>query len=60
MVTSNVGRLWRDKLKLEIDDIKETLAVGNIPSVEVYRFHVGLIAGLRRSIEVMDEVEGEH
>lgn len=44
-------------VKQEIEDIKEIMARGSLPDWEQYKFMAGRIAGLDKSLELLDEAK---
>jgi hypothetical protein len=54
-----IARKAVQKLELLIADTSQVVLSGNIQNYDKYREQIGLIQGLRRAIQAIEEVEAE-
>ena len=57
MAISHVGRELRRLVEAEIADVAKELADGSAKTFDAYRELVGFGQGLRRALEILEEIE---
>ena len=55
---TNVGRLFRVKAEAYIRETESELGQGVVKDFPQLQYIVGIIAGMRKAIDFIDEVEG--